>query len=200
MQEYLILVAAVFALNLLPAFGPPTWTLLVFLTITYDLATAPVVVLGAAAAAAGRFVLASGARLLRGRLSPSRAIELNALRDVAESNRKAAIGTFVLFLLSPLPSAQLFVAAGLAGVRLVPLTVAFFLGRLVSYTIYVTAATTAKQSIEQIIEQGWRSPGAVALQVAMLAALVALVLVPWSKVLARWLPDGAGGSGRATAP
>ena len=191
MHEYLILVAAVFAVNLLPAFGPPTWALLVFFTITYDLAAAPVVLLGAAAAASGRFTLANGARLMRGRLNPKRTAELDVLRDVAEGNRKTSYFALGLFALSPVPSAQLFVAAGLTGVRLVPLTLAFFSGRLVSYTIYVTAATTAKDSIEAILREGWRSPWAIALQLAMLAGLVALVMIPWSKVLARFLPEAS---------
>src|SRR6185503_18597158 len=41
------------------------------------------------------------------------------------SPRKAAAG-LGLFALSPIPSAQLFIAAGLLTVRLLPLTVAFF--------------------------------------------------------------------------
>lgn len=189
MENYLFLIAAVYALNLLPAFGPPTWTFLVFFTITYDLAPVPVVLLGAAAAASGRLTLAGGARLMRGRLSAERVAHLDALRDAAEGNRRATWVSLGLFALSPVPSAQLFVAAGIAGVRLVPLTLAFFSGRLVSYTLYVTAAKTAEGSIEQILAEGWGSPWAIALQVAMLAFLVALFVVPWRRVLGRWLPD-----------
>ncbi len=187
MTDYLLLVAAVFAINLMPAFGPPTWTVLVFFTITQDVSPVAAVLLGAAAAASGRLVLASGARLLRDRLPERRTTELDALRDAAEGNRGAAIATLGLFALSPVPSAQLFVAAGLTGVRLVPLTLAFFAGRLVSYSIYVTIAKSAEASIEQVVREGWRSPWSIALQVAMLAGLVALVLVPWSKVLARFI-------------
>jgi hypothetical protein len=33
-MQYLVLFAIVFGVNLLPAFGPPTWTLLVFARIT----------------------------------------------------------------------------------------------------------------------------------------------------------------------
>jgi hypothetical protein len=40
-----------------------------------------------------------------------------------------------LFAAAPLPSAQLFEAAGLARVRLRHLVAAFFVGRLVSYSI-----------------------------------------------------------------
>jgi uncharacterized membrane protein YdjX (TVP38/TMEM64 family) len=189
MTEYLLLIAGVYTLNLLPAFGPPTWTLLVFFTVRYDLAIAPTILLGAMAAAAGRYTLASGARLFRGRLTPKRTAELDALRDAAEGNRSASYALLGLFALSPVPSAQLFVAAGLTGVRLLPLTIAFFSGRLVSYTIYVTAAKTAKDSVEQILREGWGSPWSIALQAAMLVFLAALLFAPWSRLLRRWLPN-----------
>jgi uncharacterized membrane protein YdjX (TVP38/TMEM64 family) len=55
-----------------------------------------------------------------------------------------------LFALSPLPSAQLFVAAGLVDASLLPLTAAFFAGRIVGYTLYVTAASAAKASLGTI--------------------------------------------------
>lgn len=188
MTEYLLLIAGVYTLNLLPAFGPPTWTLLVFFTIRYDLAIAPTILLGAMAAAAGRYTLANGAKLFRDRLTPKRTAELDALRDAAESNRSVSYALLGLFALSPVPSAQLFVAAGLTGVKLVPLTLAFFSGRLVSYTIYVTAAKTAKDSVEQILREGWGSPWSIALQAAMLVFLIALLFAPWSRLLKRWLP------------
>ncbi len=61
----------VFAVNLLPAFGPPTWALLVFFTLDFDLPAVPLVLGGAVMAALGRFVLANGARRLRSRFSPA---------------------------------------------------------------------------------------------------------------------------------
>jgi len=42
--------------------------------------------------------------------------------------------------------AQLFEAAGLIGMTLLPLTTAFFAGRLVSYALYVGSALAAKHT------------------------------------------------------
>src|SRR5690349_21498180 len=132
----LVAVAVVFAVNLLPAFGPPTWTILVFFSIQFDVAPVPLVLLGALAAAAGRFLLASGARRFRPRLSPARLASLSRAQEAVSSNRTRSAAALGLFALSPVPSGQLFVAAGLMTVALVPLTAAFFAGRLVSYSIY----------------------------------------------------------------
>jgi hypothetical protein len=191
---YLVLAAIVFGVNLLPAFGPPTWAILVLFRIQSDLAAVPLVLVGALAAASGRLVLATAAGHLRGRLSPERIDNLDVVRSaVAEGRGRAAAG-LGLFALSPVPSAQLFIGAGLVGVRLVPLTVAFFAGRLVSYSLYVGAASAARGSLQNVFADALTSPLGIVLQIAMLAGLVALVRVDWAKIIKRGARSGRDGS------
>lgn len=81
-------------------------------------------------------------------LLPQQRIEhLEAAREAIAGGRRRAVAGLGLFALSPLPSAQLFVAAGLIAAPLLPLTLAFFAGRLVSYSLYVAAASAAKHSL-----------------------------------------------------
>ena len=134
---YLILVAVVVGVNLLPAFGPPTWAVLVFFRLNEHLAVIPLILLGAVAAAVGRTLLAMTFSRLRGRIPDKYTANLTAAGKVLTTNRKRSIAGLGLFALSPLPSAQLFEAAGLIGVGLTRLTLAFFAGRLVSYSLYV---------------------------------------------------------------
>ena len=183
MTEYLIAAGAIFAINLLPAFGPPTWSVLVFLTLTFDLAPVAIVPLGAAAAACGRLVLATTARRFRGRMAPERLESLAAAEGMLTASRSRSVTLLGLFALSPVPSAQLFVGAGLLEVRLVPLTAAFFAGRLVSYSLYVGAAKAASESLGEIVGDSFTSPLGIALQLVMLAGLVALVSVDWRRFL-----------------
>lgn len=75
-------------------------------------------------------------------------------------------------------------AAGLLTVPLLPLTAVFFAGRLVSYSIYVGAASAAKDSIGEVLTDAIGSPLGIALQLAMLAGLVLLVRVDWAARLA----------------
>jgi uncharacterized membrane protein YdjX (TVP38/TMEM64 family) len=181
----LIVFGVVFGVNLLPAFGPPTWSVLVVLRLTRDIPEVELVLVGAVAAALGRYCLARGARALRGRLSPKRLESLEALRSAVEDNRAGAFAGLALFALSPIPSAQLFIAAGVTGTRLVPLTAAFFSGRLVSYSIYVGAASAASDTLGPTLLETLRSPAGIAVQVAMLAALVGLLRIDWEKALRR---------------
>jgi membrane protein YqaA with SNARE-associated domain len=184
-HEYLIAVAVIFGINLLPAFGPPTWSILVLLHLNFDLAAAIIVPAGAVAAASGRYVLATAARRLRGRFSAERVANLAAAEKALTANRSRAIAGLGLFAVSPLPSAQLFIAAGLLRVPLLPLTAAFFAGRLVSYSLYVAAASAASAGLGEIVDDTLTSPLGVALQIVMLVGLVALVRVDWARVLVR---------------
>jgi len=175
LSQFAIAIAVIFAVNLLPAFGPPTWSLLVLFSLNFDLPAVPLVLGGALAAASGRFVLANATRRLRPRLPAARLARLGRAQAALTGNRSRAVAGLGLFALSPVPSGQLFVAAGLMTVRLAPLTAAFFAGRLVSYSIYVSIASIAERSLGGVTLDALTSPLGMALQIAMLVALAVLV-------------------------
>jgi membrane protein YqaA with SNARE-associated domain len=188
MAEYLLIAAVVFGVNLLPAFGPPTWAILVLFRLNSHVLAVPLVLVGAISAASGRLLLATLSRRCRSRLSEKRRANLEAARDLFAGSRTKGLAALGLFALSPIPSAQLFIAAGLLDIALIPLTAAFFAGRLVSYSIYVSAASLADHHFGDLLRDSLTSPLGVTLQVLMLAALVGLVRVDWTKVI-RWLEN-----------
>lgn len=169
-----IALGVVFAVNLLPAFGPPTWALLVFFSLDFDLPAAPLVLGGAVVAALGRFTLANGARKLRSRFSSARLANLDRTQTALTADRTRTLGGLALFAVSPLPSGQLFTAAGLMTIPLVPLTAAFFAGRLVSYTVYVSVASVAERNLGSLVLDSLTSPLGVALQLLMLIGVALL--------------------------
>jgi uncharacterized membrane protein YdjX (TVP38/TMEM64 family) len=174
----------VFAINLLPAFGPPTWAVLVLIHFQWsDIPSAALIAGGALAATAGRLVLALGTRRLGGRLSPERRENLQALGQTLAHSRTGLVASLAIFVFSPLPSAQLFMAAGLADLPLVPLAVAFLIGRSVSYTIYVTAASAAEETVRRLLSQGLTSPLAIAIQLASLGAIVLMIKIDWIRTI-----------------
>jgi hypothetical protein len=173
--QYAVAIGVVFAVNLLPAFGPPTWALLVFFSLDFDLPAVPLVLGGALAAASGRFLLANAARRLRPRLSARRLRRVDRAQATLSGSPGRAVAGLGLFALSPVPSGQLFVAAGMMTVRLAPLTAAFFAGRLVSYSIYVGVASIAERNLGSLALDSLTSPLGLALQLVMLAGLAALL-------------------------
>jgi uncharacterized membrane protein YdjX (TVP38/TMEM64 family) len=184
MHDYLILFLAVLGVNLLPAFGPPTWSVLVFFRLNSTMPTWAMVLVGAVAAATGRYLLAKAFWLLRGRLSEQTRTNLEAARSALQRSKRNTVVALGLFAMSPVPSAQLFEAAGLTGVRLLPFTLVFFAGRLVSYSIYAyTAERIRETSIGEALRGGFTNPWLVALQLVLIAALVLLARINWVKVL-----------------
>ena len=196
-MQYVYVLLIVFGVNLLPAFGPPTWTLLVFARLNWHLNPVALVVIGAVAAASGRYLLALGARRFRGHLSEKRRENLAAASNALLKKKASLIATLAFFAISPLPSAQLFIAAGLLEMNLVPLTLAFLAGRLVSYSIYLSAASLAERHFGDVMGRIFGSPWSIAIQLVLLAAVSVLPFINWKDILER---RAAKRGGDPTAP
>lgn len=183
---YLVLFAVVFGVNLLPAFGPPTWAILVLYGLNSHLPVWAIVPIAAVAAASARFLLAHAFRLLGNRVPAKMRRNLTSAREALERHPRSGLVALAVFAFSPLPSAQLFEAAGLTGVKLLRFTAAFFLGRLGSYSIYAGGAAGIRHSsFGDTVRESLTSPWGIAAQVAMIAGLVALTQIDWDKLLKR---------------
>lgn len=191
MNHLLVVAGVVLGVNLLPAFAPPTWAVLVYFRITFGLPIFAIALVGALSAAVGRTVLARSFRFLGTRLPQRRRENLEALGTTLSSSR-GLLGSLLLFAASPIPSNTLFEAAGLARARLGPLVAAFCAGRLVSYSVSLALASSVAGSLHDIITGGFNSPGAIAGGLAGVAGLVIMVRVDWNDAIdhARaWLAD-----------
>ena len=187
MESLAYLAIVVLLFNLAPAFAPPTWTVLVFFALNSDLPPWVIVIVGAICAGTGRYNLARLTRLLRYRIKGKALENLQSAKKALEekSGRKAAV--LIFFIISPLPSAQLFEAAGLIGTPLLPLTIAFFSGRIISYSVYVAGASHLKaDGIGDLITKEFTSVWGIIFQLAMIASVVLLTRVNWSRF---HLPD-----------
>jgi hypothetical protein len=193
--QYLAVAGIVFGVNLLSALGPPTWAVLVLFKLHWNLDPAPLVLVGAVAAGLGRFLLATATRQVRGRLSAKSVANLRANGAYVMGHKARSVGGLALFAVSPLPSAQLFEAAGLLDVPLLPLTVAFFVGRLVSYSIYIGVSSLAEANLGQVFRSALTSPYSWLLEIALLVGLVLLARVDWADRLNRRRNWRAGGKG-----
>lgn len=183
-EAYLIVAAAIFGVNLLPAFGPPTWAVLVLFHLHGDYRIPLLVVVGALSAASGRLLLAQATRRLARYLPVRQRENFEAAGELLERRRGRGAAVLALFALSPVPSAQLFEAAGLMTIRLLPLTAAFFVGRTVSYSLYVGGAgVLSSTDTGSVLLSSLTSPWGIAIEVVMIAALVLLARVDWPKRL-----------------
>ena len=193
MTQYFLLFAIVLGVNFLPAFGPPTWSVIVIYGLSTKMPLPALVAISATAAALGRFVLAHAFRLLRNKVPEKMKRNLEAAGDAVEKRKRGALVAIGLFALSPLPSAQLFEAAGLTGVRLIHFTAAFFAGRVVTYSVYgATAKGIEKTDMGAALKHYLTSPIGIGLEVLMLGLLVALTHIDWDKRLGGNSGTGSG--------
>jgi len=197
----LLVVAVVFGVNLLPVFGPPTWAVLVFFRFRYPEIPAPaLIVAGAVAAASGRLLLALAFRALGTKLPAKRQESLQVLGHAFGESRRGLLASFALFAVAPLPSAQMFEAAGLARIRLGHLLAAFFVGRLVSYSIYVSTASAAHQKLSRVFSKGLLSPQAITTELIGVALVIAMVVIDWPSVIDKARGWWAARRGRPAPP
>ena len=183
MSSLVYLMLVVFLFNLAPAFAPPTWTVLVFFTLNSKLPIWSIVVVGAICAGAGRFNLARLTAMLRYKIKGKTLENLESARKVLEEKSSRKIAMLALFMISPLPSAQLFEAAGLIGTRLLPLTLAFFSGRIVTYSLYVTGASQLKSNgLGELIKEQFTSVWAIVFQLLMICGVYFLTKINWSRL------------------
>ncbi len=195
MMAMLLLFVLVFALNVLPAFAPPTWMLLSFFGLRFpDAAPWWVALTAASAATAGRTVLA----LLSQRISRSRWMpeatraNLATVAGVIERRRAASSTAFLLFAFSPLPSNALFLAYGLSGAALPLLVVPFFVGRIVSYLVAFAGGAAIADQFDLELTARASAVYFVMSQLASLALVYAFARIDWHRSRIdrrlRWVP------------
>ena len=146
---------------------------------------APTIVLVAAlATASGRFLLARVFRLLASHVSEETKRNVAAARVEFERKKRNLMIALGLFVLSPVPSAPLFEAAGLAKVPLLGFTAVIFVGCTISYSIYLlTTKNIESTNVGEVFRQAITSPFGIALQVATIVLLVGFTRIDWAKHL-----------------
>jgi len=189
-----LLLLAVFILNIVPAFAPPTWMVMSFFGFRYPDANPFLVALTAAVGATcGRTVLAHGARRIAGShlISDRMRDSLAVVAETIGRRRVASSTAFLLVAISPLPSNVLFMAYGLARARMWLLVVPFFLGRLFSYTLAFAGAAAVSRRFDVSLSDTAALVYFIAAQIAWLAGLYVFTRVDWRRTQdehgLRWL-------------
>jgi hypothetical protein len=201
MSPRLTLFLAVFLLNVIPAFAPPTWMVFSFLGFRFpsriDWSFALV---GALAAATGRSVLGKLSRtIVRNHWLGEAAREnVDSLKVELEKRPTLTFGLFLFYAFTPLPSNFLFIAYGLTTMPLIRLVAPFFIGRFVSYSFWTmsSAAVSRKLELEDTDAMAYFSVYFVLTQLALLALVYSFTRVDWNLLLRkrkwRWLPKSTG--------
>jgi membrane protein YqaA with SNARE-associated domain len=181
-MTFLLLFIAVIVVNILPAFAPPTWTLLVFFLVEYKLPLPQVILLGVFGATIGRFILSQYIDWFAEHLFNKKEEEnLQFLGEKIGSTPITNILFTFLYSLTPLSTTALFVAAGVAKVRILYVLIGFFFGRFISYTLLALSTRVVATNINNLFD-GVISLESLLSAIAGLGVIFLFIFIDW-KVL-----------------
>jgi len=191
LEWLLIAWAVVLVINIIPAFMPSTWMVIAFFLIAYNLPLWPLCFGGAVTATAGRCILALlserwGTKLLSEKQRQNVAVLGEWLNSKSGWSKVLAV---FLYSLGPIPSNQIFIAAGLSRLRLAPIAAGFFAGRLISYPLLAGSVKKISDNVGDIFLQEWKSPRFIILELLSLAMIVLFAHIDWPRVLHIKMPS-----------
>ena len=192
LAEWLAVLAIAVGLNAVPAFMPPTWSLLAYFHLREGLGIVPLAAVGALGATTGRAILALTSRSIGAHVLPPRwRANIGTLAAELQRRRELGFVALALFALGPIPSNQLFVAAGIARAPLAPILAVFAAARFVSYIVWITVSESAAATLTELIAPRFGAGTALLVQVIALLALIAAMQIDWSRIFRR-TKDGPG--------
>lgn len=181
---YLFLASTILGMNIFPLFMPPTWLVLAFFVNRYNLNIVPVVLIGASFATFGRIILASiSHRFFRRFFSKESQENYASIGAYLNSHEQITIPLVVTYAFIPIPSNHIFIAAGLAKVRIKLLASAFFVGRLISYTFWVGLSQKLADNLEDIFSSHYSKIGTIGVELLGVLVLFIIGKIAWKKIL-----------------
>src|SRR5881227_967141 len=179
MWMYVLVFVAALAVDSVPVFAPPAWTVLVALLLLFHLNPW----LGVIGSTLGRYILSIYIPKVSSALVTRR--EDENLRYVGGKVTKApfAAAVFVfLYTLTPLSTTALFTAVGIARVKPWHILLPFFFGRLITDSVMVYTGKYAAGNASDWLhsQMSWQS---VLIIIAGLLVIGAFLFIDWRSLL-----------------
>jgi membrane protein DedA with SNARE-associated domain len=183
MWYYLSVFAAAYLVDLLPFFGPPAWTVMVFFQMKFDLNIWFVLFFGVLGSALGRYTLFLYIPYLSVRyIKMEKNEDLQFIGKKLENNGwKVQVFVF-LYTLMPLPTTTLFSAAGIAKIKAIYIVPTFLIGKFLSDLVMVFTGDYVANNTASFLKGflTWKSLSGIALGVFILCMLL---FIDWRKLL-----------------
>jgi membrane protein YqaA with SNARE-associated domain len=138
MWVYPVVFLAAMAVDLIPVFAPPAWTVIVFLLIKFDLNPWVALIMGVCGSTLGRYLFSLYIPKVSDKLIKRHKNE--ELEFVGKKLSGSRWGTWIfvlIYTLLPLSTTALFTAAGLARIKPVYILPPFFVGKFASDAVMI---------------------------------------------------------------
>ncbi len=189
-----------FIINLVPAFMPSTWMILAFFYIKFDLPLVPLTIGGAIASALGRYLLAKASTLFKRRFLRGRQGDMEELGEFLNEHRNYMALTVFVYALTPLPTNNLFIAAGMVEASMTQVLAGFITSRVLANTFWVWATHRTFQHLGDLFRGAAGSWLSVLLELMGVTSVILLYFLPWERWLSRYLRRRPLQTAAATGP
>lgn len=183
--QWLVLGVLALLFNATPVLAPPTWAMLAYFALRYDLPIVPVAIVGAVGSTAGRVVLAFASRWIGERVIPARKrAEAERLADRIRGSKVLSIPTLAMFAIGPVPKSMLFMIAGISRLPLAPGALAYAAGRTAIYAGTLLATSHTFTSFGDVLSMSGGGALMIAGQVASVAGVFILLRLDHAALIA----------------
>lgn len=181
--QYLLVFLGALLFDIVPFPFLPAFTIMIFLQVFFDLDLWAVIVIGVFGSILGRYILSLYIPLISDRyFKPAKNEDIWYLgQKMKEKGWKSQLLIFIYSLL-PLPTTPLFVAGGIARLKPIYIIPAFFTGKFISDTVFLSLGKYALENIENIKSEiiSWQS---IAGLLTSLLMLCALLFIDWRTLI-----------------
>lgn len=176
-----LILAIVFAINIIPAFMPPTWVFLAYVYLMQGGNILLLAFLGAIFSTIGRIALAKWSGPLISGLLKNKKEDIEFAKKTLDKRPRANFLFTFLYALSPFPSNAIFIISGTAKIKLIPIASGFFLGRLISYYALLQIANFTMETVK--INLSLENPIMIALDIIGILISIWIFTIDWKKIL-----------------
>jgi uncharacterized membrane protein YdjX (TVP38/TMEM64 family) len=181
--QYLIIFMGAMLMDITPLPLPPAFTVMIIFQLVFGLPVWPVIVAGVAGSIIGRAVLSMYIPSISHRIfNEKENDDIRFLGNKLKNNGWRSQAFILFYTLMPLPSTPLFIAGGMARMRVKQIIPAFCLGKVTSDTIAVMAGKFASTNTTEILSGLVSVKSLIGLAIGLFF-IAALLFVDWRSLL-----------------
>jgi membrane protein DedA with SNARE-associated domain len=181
--EYLVVFLGAVLMDITPLPLPPAFTVMILFQVVFGLPVWPVIIAGVAGSIVGRGILCIYIHGISKRIFNQRENDdIEFLGNQLKSNGWKSQLFILVYTLMPLPSTPLFIAGGMARMRLLYILPAFTLGKLTSDTAAVMMGKYAAANTQSILNGLVSAQSFIGLGIGLLF-ICALLFIDWRTLL-----------------
>ena len=173
----------VFVLNVVPFFMPPTWIVLSTIYFLFPQQFDPLLLAltGAFASTFGRVILCRIGAASRRLMSENRKTSMDRAGQALRSKKHGGLVLTFLYALTPLPSNALFIILGTMRCHFFTVFLGFWLGRLISYAVTITAASVAYSSLAGVLAS--QIQAVILVDCLGIVSMIIFAFIDWEKLI-----------------